>query len=93
MHLRVICQMFLTFSITAAVADEAAFLIGEQAAAVGALPGQILGQSVVLQLGLAIVAGGVFLQHAGDGISAGEYGLAFFPGDGRAADATQLFHQ
>ncbi len=56
---RVLCQELLAFSISAAGADEAPLLIDEKIAAVGALPGQVLG-TVVLQPGLTLVAGGVF---------------------------------
>ena len=80
----------LTLGIAAGAADEAAFLIDEHAATFRALTGQVLGQAVVFKPGLAIIASGVLFQHAGNGIGAGEDGLAFFPGDGRAADAAKL---
>ena len=82
----------LTLGVPAAGADEAALLIDKQVTAIGALPSQVLGQPIVLQFGFAIITGGMFFQHAGNGISAGENRLTLPPGNIRATDATQLPH-
>ena len=76
--------------IPATVALEAAFFVCQQAAAIRALPGQVLGQAIVLKRVLIITTTGMFLQHFGDGIGTGEHRLALLPGDGWAADATEL---
>jgi hypothetical protein len=81
----------LALRIPACRADVAALLVDEHIATIGALPGQVLGQTVVLHLGLIITADMLF-QDAGDGIGAGEDRLALLPGDGRAADAAELLH-
>ena len=82
--------VYLALGIPAARADEAAFLIDKQVAAIGALSSQILGQPVVLQFRLTIITSGVFFQYAGNGITTGENRLALFPGDGWTADTTEL---
>ena len=69
----------LALRIPACGADVAAFLVDEHVAALGALSRQVLGQAVVLHLGLIITAD-MLLQDAGDGVSAGEDGLALLPG-------------
>ena len=63
----------------------AAFLVNQHIAALGALTGHVLGQAVIFELKL-IFAVDVLFQHAGDGIGAGEDGLAPFPGYRRTAD-------
>ena len=50
--------------------DEAAFLISQQVATLRALPGQVLGQAILLKLGFVIVTH-VFFQNAGNSISTG----------------------
>ena len=82
---------FLALRIPARRADIAAFLVNEHIAALGALSGQVLGQSVVLHLGLVLTAD-VLLQDTGNSIGAGEDGLALLPGDGWTADAAELLH-
>ena len=82
----------LALRVPAGGADETPLLIDEHIAAFGALSGKVLGQAVVLRPGLALVAGGMLFQYAGDSIGAREDGLAFLPGDGRAADAAELLH-
>ena len=85
------------------MADEAAFLVGEQAAALGALAGDVPGCHIVTNPGLfdnaAItitdgrdIARDVFLQNSGNGIGAGEHRLTVFPCNRGAADAPYLFH-
>ena len=83
------------------MADEAAFLIGKQAAAVGALPGYVPGQArrlrLMRHLNAAITAAAaitldMFFQDAGDGIGTGKHCLALLPGDGRTADALELLY-
>ena len=86
-------KFYLTLRISTDTADEAAFLIDEHVAALRALPGQVLGQAVVLRPGLTVVITGMLFQHAGNGIGAGEDRLALFPGNGRAADTAELFYQ
>jgi len=83
----------LALRIAAATADEAAFLIGEQAATLGALPGYIPGQALVFRISHRLTTAtrttlDMFLQNTGDGISTGEDSFASFPGDGGAADAS-----
>ncbi len=73
--------LYLALGIPAAGADEAAFLEDEQVAAVGALSGQVFGQAVVLQIRLIFITSDILFQYAGNGIGAGEDGLAFLPGD------------
>ena len=97
-----VCQVYkshilfipLALRIAAARADETALLVDEQAAAVRALTGQVLGEAVVLQPWLAFLAvftvGHVFFQHTGDSVGAGENRFALFPGDRRAADTAEL---
>ena len=87
------------------MADEAAFLVSEQAAAFGALAGDIFcrgGGHVVVGLSLsddtattkvaACVTLNVMLQDAGDGIGAGEHRFAVFPGYRRTADTPQILY-
>ena len=65
----------------------APLLVPKQVATLRALPSQVLGYARVLRLRLSGTAN-VLLQNAGNGISAGEYGLALLPGNGGAADAS-----
>ncbi len=83
-------MVYLAFSVPTAGADEAALLIDEQVTTVRALPGQILSQSVVLRFRLAIITSGMFLQHAGNSISAGENRFALFPSNRWTADTPEL---
>ena len=63
------------------MADEAAFLISQQAAAFGALPGYVPYRSVVvlcigyltttITVAYGIIGFGMFFQDAGDGIGTG----------------------
>jgi hypothetical protein len=78
----------LALGIPAVRADIAPLLVAEQISAVGALPGEVLDQPVVLRLGWGGLAADVLFQDAGDGVGAGEDGLALVPGDGGAADAS-----
>ena len=81
------------------MADEAAFLIGQQVAAVGALPGDVLNQAVILGsfstttiVTITLITADVLLQDAGNGVGAGEHRLALLPGNGGAADTAELSH-
>jgi hypothetical protein len=80
----------LTLGIAAGGADEATLLIDQQVTAVGALPSQVLGQSIVFQFRLTIITSGMFLKHAGNGIGTREYSLALFPGNGWTTDTAEL---
>ncbi len=93
--------MKLALGITATAAVETAFLIDQQAPAVGALASYIRGCTEVPRTAHHITAAttvtigittDLLRQNAGDGIGTGEYRLALVPGDGWAADAPEVFY-
>ena len=69
----------------------AAFLVDEHIGTLGALAGQVLGETVVLEGGPGFLAY-MLLQHAGDGVGAGQDGLAFRPGHAGTADTAELLN-
>src|ERR1035437_432627 len=89
---------FLAPGEAACPALEATFFVGEEAAAIRTLTGNIFHRSVADRFDYRIGSeGGVFtvnllFENGSDSVGAGKYRLAFFPGDRRTANALELFH-